>query len=69
MVKCNYACSNDLVTQCDVDRRVSTARSVFHSVGNFRFSVNHRPNCKNRVEFTNLSSVVRKGPERNKKHF
>ena len=36
MVKCNYACSNDLVTQCDVDRCVSTARSVFDSVGNFR---------------------------------
>ena len=35
MVKCNYSCSNDLVTQCDVDRCVSTARSVFDSVGNF----------------------------------
>ena len=32
--------------------------------------MNHRPNrCKSRVEFSNLSSVVSKGPERNKKHF
>ena len=36
MVKCNYSCLNDLVTQCDVDRCVSTGRSVFDSVGNFR---------------------------------
>ena len=31
--------------------------------------MNHRPNCKNRVEFSNLSSVVWKGPERNKKNI
>ena len=31
--------------------------------------MNHRPNCKNRVEFSNLSSVVWKRPERNEKNI
>ena len=31
--------------------------------------MSHKPNCKNRVEFSNLSSVVWKGPERNEKNI
>ena len=31
--------------------------------------MNHRPNCKNKVEFSNLSSVVWTGPEKNRKTF